>query len=196
MSPLARVTLLKPKRHGDERGWFSETYSARRFAADGVAVSFVQDNHSYSRQAGTVRGLHFQRPPSAQAKLVRVLRGRILDVALDIRRGSPTYGRWVGAELSADGGDQLFIPVGFAHGFCTLEPETEVFYKVSAPYAPEADTGLRWNDPDLAIPWPVAPDRAVVSRKDAEWPRLQAFASPFPHDGEPLTAVPGGCGSV
>jgi len=156
----------------------------------------VQDNHSYSREAGTVRGLHFQRPPAAQAKLVRVTRGRILDVAVDVRRGSPTYGRWVGVELSAETGDQLFVPVGFAHAFCTLEAHTEVLYKVSALYDPDADAGLIWNDPDLAIPWPVSAEKAIVSRKDGELPRFESFASPFSFDGVPLTPIRGGLGTV
>ena len=190
------VHLIKTARFGDERGWFSETYNARRFADQGVAVPFVQDNHSYSREVGTVRGLHFQSPPSAQDKLVRVTRGRILDVAVDIRRGSPTYGRWVGAELSAANGDQLFVPVGFAHAFCTLEPDTEVLYKVSAPYAPEHDFGLLWCDPDLAIAWPVPAERAIVSKKDGELPRFETFSSPFSYDGAPLAAVPGGQGNA
>jgi dTDP-4-dehydrorhamnose 3,5-epimerase len=190
------VRLIGTPRFGDERGWFAETFNARRLAGEGVTVPFVQDNHSYSREAGTVRGLHFQRPPSAQAKLVRVGRGRILDVAVDVRRGSPTYGRWVGAELSAEAENQLFVPEGFAHGFGTLEAHTEVLYKVSAFYDAEADTGLIWNDPDLAIPWPVSAEKAIVSRKDGELPRFEAFESPFSFDGVPLTPVPGGIGTV
>ncbi len=190
------VRLIGTPRFGDERGWFAETFNARRLAGEGVTVPFVQDNHSYSREAGTVRGLHFQRPPSAQAKLVRVGRGRILDVAVDVRRGSPTYGRWVGAELSAEAENQLFVPEGFAHGFCTLEAHTEVLYKVSAFYDPDADAGLIWNDPDLAIPWPVSAEKAIVSRKDGELPRFESFVSPFSFDGVPLTPIRGGLGTV
>lgn len=170
--PLPEVKLLVPRRFGDDRGWFSETYNARRFAEAGIASAFVQDNHSYSAQRGTVRGLHFQAPPFAQAKLVRVLRGSIFDVAVDIRRGSPTFGQHVTAILTAAEGSQLFIPIGFAHGFCTLEPDVEVAYKVDQYYSPEHDLGLRWDDASLGIDWPVGSDDAVVSDKDRSHPRL------------------------
>jgi dTDP-4-dehydrorhamnose 3,5-epimerase len=170
---LAGPLLIAPRRHGDHRGFFMETYSARDFAALGIPDPFVQDNHSLSAAAGTVRGLHFQIPPHSQAKLVRVLRGAILDVAVDIRRSSPTYGRHVAVELSASNAYQLYIPVGFAHGFCTLEPDTEVAYKVTDLYAPECDRAIAWNDPDLALPWPVGPDRAQLSEKDRRAPRLR-----------------------
>jgi dTDP-4-dehydrorhamnose 3,5-epimerase len=164
--------LVQPKRFGDHRGFVLETYSSRNFAALGVADDFVQDNHSLSAAVGTVRGLHFQLSPYAQAKLVRVLRGRILDIAVDLRRSSPHYGRHVAAELSAENAVQLYIPIGFAHGFCTMEPDTEVAYKVSDFYAPESDRGLAWDDPDLALPWPVRPAEAQLSDKDRRQPRL------------------------
>ena len=165
------VKVLTPKKHGDARGFFSETYSRPVFTQHGLGVEFVQDNQSLSADRFTVRGLHYQTPPFAQAKLVRVLRGSIYDVAVDIRRGSPTYGRWVGAEISAALWNQILVPVGFAHGFCTLEPDTEVVYKVSAPYAPENDRGLRWNDPAIGIQWPIEP--TLVSEKDQRHPDFQ-----------------------
>lgn len=167
------VKLVTPRRHGDSRGWFSETYNRRALAEQGIEVAFVQDNQSYSREAGVLRGLHFQLPPFAQAKLVRVLRGRVLDVAVDLRRRSPTFGRHVAVELSAEDGVQLFIPVGFAHGFLTLEAETEVFYKVSAHYAPEHDSGIRYDDPEIGISWPLPEGREpILSPKDAALPSL------------------------
>ncbi len=168
------VRLLKPRRFGDSRGWFAETWSRRS-----LDVAFCQDNMSRSAEVGTVRGLHFQKPPHAQAKLVMVLKGRILDVAVDIRRASPTFGRHVAVELSAEEGNQLFIPRGFAHGFCTLEPGTEVMYKVDDFYAPETDAGIFWADPDLAINWPVRVDQAHLSPKDLGLPRLKDIESPF-----------------
>jgi len=139
----------------------------------------VQDNASYSREAGTIRGLHYQRPPAAQAKLVRVVRGRVLDVAVDLRRGSPSYGRFVAVELTAEGGEQLFVPVGFAHGFCALEPDTEVAYKVSDFYAPQHEAGVIWNDPDIGIEWPLAGGEPVLSDKDTRLPRLAESGPPF-----------------
>lgn len=169
---LDGVLIITPKRFGDARGWFSETYQQSRYRDAGVPVGFVQDNMSLSRDIHTVRGLHFQRPSFVQAKLVQAVRGRLLDVAVDLRPGSPTYGQHVAVELDAESGRQLFIPGGFAHGFCTLEPDTQVLYKCSAPYAPAADGGVLWHDPDLAIDWPVGPDRAVVSDKDRGLPRL------------------------
>ena len=168
------VKVLLPKAFGDTRGSFSETYNAARFVALGIKLNFVQDNQSWSALSGTVRGLHFQCPPNAQDKLVRVIRGRALDVAVDLRRASPTYGKWVAEELSAQNRKQLLVPVGFAHGFCTLEPDTEVFYKVTAYYSPTHDLGIAWDDPDLAIAWPVTKDKVVLSDKDAKQP---AFAS-------------------
>lgn len=175
-----------PKRHVDDRGWFSETFHALRLRELGITCHFVQDNQSSSKRIGTLRGLHFQLPPVAQAKLVSVLRGRILDVAVDIRRGSPTYGKHVVAELSAENGHQFFVPIGFAHGFLTLEEDVLVMYKASDYYAPAQDSGIRWNDPDIAIAWPRAESDFVISDKDQRLPLLREFASPFPYDGHPL----------
>lgn len=183
------VKLIRPRRFGDDRGWFSESWSARASEHLGLPEAFVQDNHSLSRPAWVLRGLHFQIPPHAQAKLVRCVRGRIWDVAVDIRAGSPTFGKWVGAELSADNGSQLFVPVGFAHGFLTLEPDTEVEYKVTDFYSPECDGGLIWDDPDLTVGWPLAGASPILSTKDAVLPRLADFQSPFVYDGEPLTPL-------
>jgi len=173
------VVLLIPRRFRDERGWFSETYSTRSFSDILGNIVFVQDNQAYSAMRGTLRGLHFQRPPEPQAKLIRVLRGSIFDVAVDIRAGSPTYGRWVGATLTAEGGEQLFVPRGFAHGYCTLEPDTEVAYKVDGFYAPECDAGLAWDDPSIGIAWPIRPDEAILSDKDRNLPAFANFVSPF-----------------
>ena len=159
--------------HNDcARGFFSEVYTRARYHDAGITAEFVQDNHSYSGPVGTVRGLHFQRPPFAQAKLVRVLKGAILDVAIDLRRASPTFGWHVSVELSARAWNQLYIPVGFAHGFCTLEPDTEVSYKVDTYYSAEHDGGVLWNDPALGITWPVDAAMAVLSGKDKQFPRL------------------------
>jgi dTDP-4-dehydrorhamnose 3,5-epimerase len=171
--------LITPRRFGDDRGFFLETYSARDFAALGIPDVFVQDNHSLSARPGTVRGLHFQLPPHPQAKLVRVLRGAILDIAVDIRRGSPSFGRHVAVELSAANARQLYVPIGFAHGFCTLEPDTEVAYKVTDLYAPACDRGIAWDDPDLALPWPFAADQVQLSDKDRRAPRLRDLAVGF-----------------
>ena len=162
--------------------FFAETYSQRAYAALGVDATFVQDNHSVSAAVGTVRGLHFQAPPRAQAKLVRCGRGAIFEVAVDIRRGSPTYGRWAGYTLSAENGAQLYIPVGFAHGFATLEPDSEIIYKCSDYYAPETEGALRWDDPDIAIKWPLT-SAPVLSEKDAAAPLLAGFNSPFTFEG-------------
>ncbi len=177
---IADVKIIRPFKQGDARGFFSETYNLREFAAAGMELPFVQDNHSLSARAGTVRGLHYQSPPFAQDKLVRVVRGRIFDVALDIRRGSPSFGRHVTAEISAEAWNQIFVPVGFAHGFVTLEPDTEVVYKVTNYYAPEHDHGILWNDPALGIEWPVQEQKAVVSHKDRVNPRLADAVSLFP----------------
>lgn len=163
-----------------------ETWSAARAASQGIDVDFVQDNHSYSAAVGTVRGLHFQRPPHAQAKLVRCLRGAVMDYAVDVRAGSPTYGQWVSAELSAENGHQLFIPVGFAHGFVTLQPDTEIAYKCSDLYAPDCDGGLAWDDADIGIDWLLPASGPVLSDKDRALPGLAAFVSPFAYDGGPL----------
>ncbi|SEA63708.1 dTDP-4-dehydrorhamnose 3,5-epimerase [Rubrimonas cliftonensis] len=173
------VLILTPRRFADARGFFSETWSARAMAAVGLDVAFVQDNHSRSTQAGTVRGLHYQRPPHAQGKLVRVARGRIRDVAVDVRVGSPSYGRWVAAELSAENGAQLWAPRGFLHGFVTLEPDTDVIYKVDDFYSADCDGAVRFDDPDLAIDWGVDPQAATLSDKDAAAPAFASFRSPF-----------------
>lgn len=182
------VVLVQPVRHGDGRGYFCETYKKPEFDAFGIDIAFVQDNESLSRQPGVVRGLHFQTPPMAQAKLVRAVRGAVFDVAVDIRRGSPSYGRWVAATLTADEGDQLYIPHGFAHGFCTLEPDTLIAYKVDAPYARAHDAGIAWDDLDLGIDWPVAREAAVLSDKDRAQPRLRDYASPFVFDADTVRA--------
>jgi len=173
------VILVKPKKFGDTRGYFLESYNARTFAEAGISAAFVQDNQSLSVPAGTIRGLHFQTPPEPQAKLVRVLKGAIFDVAVDLRKGSKTYGQWCSATLTGEGAEQLFIPRGFAHGFCTIEPNTEVAYKVDGFYAPACDAGLRWDDPALAIAWPVAPSAVTLSEKDAKLPHFADFHSPF-----------------
>jgi dTDP-4-dehydrorhamnose 3,5-epimerase len=183
------VRLIKTHRFVDDRGWFSEVYNRDRLLELGVDTVFVQDNHSMSRTAGVLRGLHFQRPPHAQAKLVRCVRGRILDAAVDIRFRSPTYAKWVSHELSAENGLQLFVPIGFAHGFLTLEPDTEVEYKTSDFYAPDCDDGLSWNDPDIDLRWPPVEGGPILSDKDRGLKSLAEFASPFEYDGTPLTAL-------
>jgi dTDP-4-dehydrorhamnose 3,5-epimerase len=174
------VLLVEPLRHGDARGFVSEVWKRSVAEAAGIAATFVQDNHSYSRDAFVLRGLHFQRPPHAQGKLVRVVRGRILDVVVDIREGSPTYGRHVAVELSAANWRQVWVPRGFAHGLITLEPETEVLYKVDAEYSREADGVIAWDDPALGIDWPLPPDGPLLSEKDARAPRLAAAGPIFP----------------
>jgi dTDP-4-dehydrorhamnose 3,5-epimerase len=178
--------ITAPKRFADSRGWFSETFHESRLRELGITCRFVQENQSYSRRAGTLRGMHFQSPPAEQAKLISVLRGRILDAAIDVRRGSPTFGRHVSVELSAETGRQFFIPAGFAHGFLTLEDETVVAYKTSNYYAPSAEGGIRWDDPDVAFPWPTSPNNIILSDKDRQLPRLRDLVSPFPYDGHPL----------
>jgi dTDP-4-dehydrorhamnose 3,5-epimerase len=181
--------IIVPKRYVDDRGWFSETYHERRLRDVGITCRFVQDNQSNSERAGTLRGLHFQLPPMAQAKLVSVLRGRILDVAVDIRQGSPTFGKYVSEELSAESGRQVYIPIGFAHGFLTLEDDAVVMYKASEHYAPAHDSGIRWNDPDIAFPWPFNETDITTSDKDRRLPLLKEFASPFTYDGHPLAPL-------
>ena len=180
---IPEVKILTPKKFGDHRGFFSETYNKRTLAEQGIGIEFVQDNHSFSAERGTIRGLHFQTPPHAQDKLVRVPKGSILDVAVDIRRGSPTYGKFVSAVISAEAWNQILVPVGFAHGLCTLEPDTVVIYKVSSTYAPDHDFGLLWNDPDLGIDWPVDAAEVKLSDKDRRQPRLREFDSPFAYRG-------------
>ena len=169
---LADVLLITPKRHGDARGWFSETWSRKSLAAAGVDTQFVQDNQAFNGRKGTLRGLHFQKAPHAQGKLVRVLKGSIFDVAVDVRPGSKTYGQWVGATLTAAVGEQLWVPRGFAHGYVTLEDDTELFYKVDGDSAPQLEGGLIWNDPDLGIAWPLEGE-PVLSEKDKVLPRLK-----------------------
>ncbi len=176
------VLLLKPRYFHDGRGYFVETYNAKWACAAGLNAEFVQDNQALSRKRGTVRALHFQVPPKAQAKLVHVLKGGIYDVAVDLRAGSPAYGKWTAATLTAQGGEQLFVPRGFAHGYCTLEDDTEVAYKVDDYYAPECEQSLAWNDPVLAIGWPVSPADATLSDKDRKLQRFADFKSPFRYD--------------
>jgi dTDP-4-dehydrorhamnose 3,5-epimerase len=176
---ITDVKLLRPRRHLDARGFFSETYSRRDLLAAGIEESFVQDNHSLSCAEGVVRGLHFQIPPHAQAKLVRITRGAILDVVVDLRHGSPSFGRHVAVQLSASDWAQLYVPAGFAHGFCTLEPQTEIIYKTSDYYAPSHERGIFWRDPDLAIDWPIAAAAALLSKKDAQLPGFAALPAYF-----------------
>jgi dTDP-4-dehydrorhamnose 3,5-epimerase len=173
------IKLIKSGRFKDARGYFSETFARSDFAAHGLPCDFIQDNQSSSDVSGTVRGLHFQNPPFAQTKLVRVLQGRILDVAVDLRRSSPTYGRHVAIELSDESGEQLLVPAGFAHGFCTLAPHTIVFYKVDKIYSATHDSGINWIDPQLAIPWPIAAKDATVSDKDRRLPMLAELSPVF-----------------
>ncbi len=176
---LPGVLILTPKRFGDARGFFSESWNRQTLAAHGIEMDFCQDNHSLSAQVGTVRGLHFQAPPHAQDKLVRCGRGALFDVAVDIRRGSPTYGHWVGVELNEQNGKQLLVPAGFLHGFSTLQPDTEIIYKCTDYYAPAADGAVRFDDPAIGIDWKIDPGQAVLSEKDAAAPLLADFESPF-----------------
>lgn len=178
ITPLAlpEVLLIMPKRHGDARGWFAETWSRKTLAEAGIDADFVQDNQAFNARRGTVRGLHFQQAPHPQAKLIRVLRGAITDVAVDIRPGSATFGQWVSARLTAEGGEQLFVPRGFAHGYATLVDDTELFYKVDGLYAPQTEGGVIWNDPDLGIDWGVSADEVILSEKDKILPRLKDMA--------------------
>ena len=178
-SSIPAVKTLVPKKYGDHRGFFSEVYNKQALAEAGIEIEFLQDNHSLSAERGTVRGLHFQIPPFAQDKLVRVVRGAVFDVAVDLRRSSATYGRHVSAVLSADAWNQILVPIGFAHAFMTLEPDTEVIYKVSEYYAPDHDKGLLWNDPALGIAWPISETEAILSDKDRRQPRLAELVTPF-----------------
>jgi dTDP-4-dehydrorhamnose 3,5-epimerase len=178
--------IITPRRFADARGWFCESWNARSLAELGVSADFCQDNHSLSKPAFTLRGLHFQGAPHAQAKLVRCLRGRIFDVAVDLRRESPSFKQWVSVELTAEIGNQLFVPAGYAHGFLTLEPDCEVAYKVDAYYEPEADGGIAWNDPDLAINWPLGGFTPHLSNKDCSLPIFADAAFDFAYDGNPL----------
>jgi len=176
---LPEVKIINVSQHRDARGFFSETYNKHAFSNAGINVEFLQDNHTMSRQRGTIRGLHFQIAPFAQDKLVRVARGAIFDVAVDVRAGSPTYGKHVFAIISAEAWNQIYIPIGFAHGFATLEPDTEVIYKVSAMYSPEHDRGLIWNDPQVAIDWPISEVEAILSDKDKRQPTLSQLPTYF-----------------
>ncbi|WP_297367127.1 dTDP-4-dehydrorhamnose 3,5-epimerase [Acidocella sp.] len=176
---IPEVKLITPPKFADSRGFFSETWSAAKLRAQGFDEHFVQDNHSYSAAKGTIRGLHCQVAPFVQGKLVRVVRGAIWDVAVDIRHGSPTYGQWAAAELSAQNWAQLWIPGGFLHGFCTLEPDTEVIYKVTADYDKASERAVIWNDPDLALPWPVEPGAEALSDKDKLAPKLSELSEPW-----------------
>jgi len=176
---LAGVVILTPKRFGDDRGYFSEVWNKQVLAGHGITVDFVQDNHSYSRDVGTVRGLHYQSPPHAQDKLVRCGAGRVLDVVVDIRRSSPTYGQWLSVELSAAAGNQIFVPKGFLHGFVTLDPDSELLYKCSDVYAPDCDGSVHFASKSLGIDWKIDPEQAILSTKDAEAVDFTAFTSPF-----------------
>lgn len=170
---ISDVKILTPKKFGDDRGFFSEVWNARTMSEAGLDIDFVQDNHALSADVGTVRGLHYQLNPAAQGKLVRVVRGAVLDVAVDIRKGSPTFGQHVAVELSAANWRQLWVPAGFAHGYCTIEPDTEFVYKVTDYYSPDHDCGILWDDLDLGIKWPVAVEKAILSEKDKVLPVLK-----------------------
>jgi dTDP-4-dehydrorhamnose 3,5-epimerase len=187
-SPFLPLTIVT-KRHVDKRGWLSETFQDKRLRDLGIVCAFVEENQSRSSRRGTLRGFHFQAPPAAQAKLIGVLHGRILDVTVDIRRGSSTFGKYVSAELSSDNGKQLYVPAGFAHGFVTLEDEVSVLYKVSDYYAPSHEGGIRWNDPDIAFPWPFKETDIIRSERDDRLPLLKNLESPFPYEGHPLTEL-------
>ncbi len=182
-TPLADLVVVTPRRFRDGRGFFAESWNARTFARAGITTEFVQDNHSFSEAAGTIRGLHFQAPPNAQAKLVRCGRGRILDVAVDVRRGSPSYGQWYGIELSFENGRQLLVPEGFLHGFMTLEPDCEIVYKCSDFYAPASEGAVLWNS--CGITWPDLGMAPVLSDKDAAAPTLAEFDTPFAFKDSP-----------
>jgi len=176
---IPEVLLITPARHGDERGWFSETFRQAALDEAGFTRTFVQDNHVRSTTRGILRGMHFQAPPHAQDKLLRVVRGAIFDVAIDIRVGSPTYGHWVGAELSEGNAQQLLVPQGFAHGYCTLTDECEVLYKVTDYYQPSAEGAVLWNDPDVGVAWPLDASQISTNARDAAAPRFADLQSPF-----------------
>ena len=183
---LQGVVIITPARYGDARGFFSESWNKARMAQAGLDYDFVQDNHSLSGAAGTVRGLHFQTPPFAQDKLIRCGRGALLDVAVDIRRGSPTFGQWIGIELSAENGKQLLIPAGFLHGFVTRMPDTEIIYKCTNYYAPDCDAAVRYDDPDIGIDWGLGDTAPLLSEKDTSAPLLRDIETPFIFEGPPL----------
>ena len=172
------LILIKPTRHKDERGFFSETYSQHRYKKLGVNVDFLQDNHSFSWEVGTLRGLHFQAPPDAKGKLVRCGKGAIFDVAVDIRKGSQTFGHWEGYELTEENGHQLYVPIGFAHGFLTLKPDSEIVYKCTNYYAPKAEGSIRWDDPSIGIEWPLS-ENIILNKRAAIAPLLKDFKTPF-----------------
>lgn len=174
---LKNAYIIKPQVFGDNRGFFLESYSKKKFAKEGIDAEFVQDNHSKSEKKGTLRGLHFQAPPYAQAKLIRVVSGKILDVIVDLRRDSETFGKWESFELSAENFQMLFVPRGFAHGFITLEDDTEVLYKADNFYEPESEGGIAWNDSDLKINWPI--ENPILSERDSKWPNLKNLDNPF-----------------
>ncbi len=178
-TPLRDLLILTPKRFGDNRGFFCESWNRNTFAQHGLEFDFVQDNHSLSQKPGTLRGLHYQTPPHAQDKLVRCGRGRLFDVAVDIRKGSPTFGQWFGVELSFDNGKQLLVPKGFLHGFLSLEPDTEIVYKCTDFYAPECDAAIRWDDPTIGVDWPSGNSQPILSEKDINAPHLADIDSPF-----------------
>lgn len=182
---LPGVVILTPARHGDARGYFSESWNRERMAQAGLDYDFVQDNHSLSAAVGTVRGLHFQKPPHAQTKLVRCGQGALFDVAVDIRRGSPTFGQWTGVELTAQNGKQLLIPAGFLHGFSTRLPDTEIIYKCSDYYAPDCDAAVRYDDPGIGIDWNLGAVEPLLSAKDAAAPLLSDLETPFVFEGSP-----------
>ncbi len=169
--------LILPKKLGDSRGYFMEAFKDNWFRENVADIGFVQDNQSLSAQAGTVRGLHYQEAPMGQGKLVRCLKGAIFDVAVDVRPGSATFGKWIGETLTAEGAEQLWVPEGFLHGFCTLKPDTEVFYKVTNPYSPAHDRGIAWNDPEIGVEWPVSADEAILSDKDKLLPPLRSLVA-------------------
>jgi dTDP-4-dehydrorhamnose 3,5-epimerase len=176
---IEAIKIITPKSFSDNRGVFSETYNQSRFFENGIMLNFVQDNQVATKEVGTVRGLHFQCAPTAQGKLVRVLRGSVLDVAVDLRRSSPTFGKWVSETLSAENGKQMLVPAGFAHGYCTLESDTHVLYKVTDYWSPKDERGIAWDDPDLAITWPVTTDKAVLAEKDTQLPGWRSLPSYF-----------------
>jgi dTDP-4-dehydrorhamnose 3,5-epimerase len=181
-TPLPGLMLITPARFGDYRGFFSESYSAKALSDHGIHIHFVQDNHSLSSTVGTIRGLHFQAPPHAQDKLVRCGRGALFDVAVDIRKGSPTYGQWFGAELSFENGGQLLVPAGFAHGFVTRTPDTEIIYKCSDYYAQATERAICWDDPNIAIDWNMGEVMPVLSEKDAHAPAFADLETPFTYE--------------
>jgi dTDP-4-dehydrorhamnose 3,5-epimerase len=181
--------LIRVPRFGDHRGWFTESYNAKRFADAGINEAFVQDNHSFSALPGTLRGLHLQALPHAQSKLVRCVAGAIWDVAVDVRTGSPSRGRWVAARLSAEGGEQMYVPVGFAHGFVTLTADAHVLYKASDFYAPHSERAIRWDDPTIGIDWPLQGNAPTLSAADERAGSFAELTAEFPYDGEALSAL-------